>query len=207
MSDANYNHDYIIRVIQHLDFQHRLSFFITPKDFDALWNWSEKRIPMRIIKESFSAVIQRWNAKNKPVTSFTNFKYEVRKNFKAFMELSVGADNVVSKPEEQGLDDSQEEDNRFVEVECFMKTLPETLEPLREIVQTIYDDLKQARELNLKPLHDQLVAMFADNEELNVKTTIFLTNLDPKVRKPELEKRYRLNYLLNKFHVPDFDLI
>lgn len=206
MSGGDLNYSYITRVIQHLDFQYKLSFFITPKDFDTLWNWSEKRIPMRVIRESFAAVIERWNAKNKPVTSFTNFKYEVRKNFKAFMELSVGSDNVVPQSAGKGTEPPAEE-NRFAEVERFMAGFPELLEPLREKFQAIYQDLKQERELELEPLHRQLLAMFKDNEELNVKTAVFLKNLDPKIRKPELEERYRLNFLLNKFRVPDFDLI
>lgn len=206
MSGGDLNYSYITRVIQHLDFQYKLSFFITPKDFDTLWNWSEKRIPMRIIRESFAAVIERWQAKNKPVTSFTNFKYEVRKNFKAFMELSVGADSTVPQSGEKD-GDSPAEENRFAEVEVFLERLPEPLEPLREKFQVVFEDLKQERELDLEPLHSRLLEMFTDNEELNVKTAVFLKNLDPKVRKPELENRYRLNFLLNKFRVPDFDLI
>jgi hypothetical protein len=207
MSESDYHYNYIIRVIQYLERQHDTYLFITPKDFDSLWNWSEKRIPPRIINESITAVVNRWQAKNKPVTGFSNFKYEVRKNFKAFMELNVGGQAGEAETGDSPENAAEEESERLKEVEVFLAHLPEPLEPLKNKFEAIYDDLKQNRPLQLEEVHKAILELFAQNEELKIKTSIFLKNLDPKVRKPEIERRYRLNYLLNKFHVPDFDLI
>ena len=73
--------DFVIEIIQYLQNKYDIIFFITPRDFDVLYNWWEKRIPLRIIKESIINVVDRWKEKGKGINSFANFSYEVKKNF------------------------------------------------------------------------------------------------------------------------------
>ena len=58
---------------------------------------------------------------------------------------------------------------------------------------------------DLEPLYDRLLILFKDHHELNLKVEMFMRNLSPQLRKPEIERRYRLNYLINHFHIPDFE--
>ena len=55
------------------------------------------------------------------------------------------------------------------------------------------------------PVHEKLLSHFRDDAELNAKCAWFLNNLAPAPRRPEIEKKYRLNYLLHKFAIPSFE--
>lgn len=194
--------DYVIKIIQYLQFRHGIIFFITSKDFDALYNWWHKRIPLHIVKESITAVVERWGGKNKKIHSFSNFRYDVRKNFKNFLQLQVGSDTG-----NQDTDTGKEEEKgEFREIEHFFNHYPEDLNELKEEFETIFKHLKNQESVELKAVHQRLTDLFKDDNELNLKTSIFLKNLSPELRKPEIEQKYRLNYLLNKFKIPDFDL-
>jgi hypothetical protein len=193
--------DYVITIIQYLDFSHNISFFITTKDFDCLYNWWQKRIPLKVIRESISVVVKRWQAKNQTIKGFSSFKYQVRKGFESFMQLSVGSES--TKNAESNAPGNQEVD----EVELFMNHFPVPLEPLREEFALLYQLLKKDEPVDSEPLYCKLTALFAEDEELKLKTTAFLKNLAPQLRKPEIAERYRLNYLLGKFHIPDFEIL
>jgi hypothetical protein len=192
--------DFVIEIIQYLQNKYNVIFFITPKDFDVLYNWWEKRIPLRIVKESIINVVDRWKEKGKAINSFANFSYEVKKKFKAFLQLSVGSeesDNETKNPEEK---------DPFAEINHFFNNYPDQLTPLKEEFQDIYQKIKKNEnvDVELTRTHETLVNLFKDDNELNLKVRIFLDNLSPVLRKPEIEQRYRLNYLINKFKVPDF---
>lgn len=186
------DYDYIIPVIQYLEAKHGIVFFITTKDFDVLYRWWEKRIPLKIIKESISTVVGRWEAKKKKITSFSTFYYEVKKNFKAFLELNVGA----GTREERG--------ETCDEIETFLSHYPEQLFDVKEDFETAYRKIKAKESFDIQPVLEKLLQLFENDEELNLKVEIFARNLSPRLRSPEIKKKYRLNYLLNKFKIPDF---
>jgi len=134
----------------------------------------------------------RWEAKKKKITSFSTFYYEAKKNFKIFLELNVGAE----VREEKG--------EAYEEIETFFTHYPEQLLDLKEDFETAYGKLKAKESLEIQPIHEKLLRLFENDEELNLKVEIFVRNLSPRLRSPEIKKKYRLNYLLNKFNIPDF---
>lgn len=188
------DYDYIIRVIQYLEYKHGIALFITTRDFDVLYRWWEKRIPLEIIKESISIVARRRAEKKKKIASISSFYFEVKKNFKAFLELQVGDG------------DRQEKINRYEDIENFLKDFPEKLLELKSEFETIFLQLKAGNNYDLAPVYEKLLDLFVNDEELNLKVEIFINQLAPRLRNPEIKKKYRLNYLLNKFNIPDFDL-
>jgi hypothetical protein len=192
--------DFVIEIIQYLQNKYEIIFFITPKDFDVLYNWWEKRIPLRIVKESITNVVERWKEKGKIITGFANFRYEVKKVFQAFLQLSVGSEK--SEKEIQ----TPEEKDPFSEINHFFNNYPPPLNPLEEEFHDIYQKIKknESVDVELTRTHETFVNLFKDDKELNLKVRIFLDNLSPVLRKPEIEQRYRLNYLINKFKIPDF---
>ncbi len=192
--------DYVIKIIQYLQNRHGIIFFISSNDFNTLYHWWEKRIPFGIIKESISQVIERWKVKKKGITGFSNFRYEVKKNFSAFLQLGVGSER----------DDKDTDTHtslvrrKHEEIEAFFENYPVRLLPLREDFELLYDKIKKRECADLTGVYEKLTALFKADEELGVQTAVFLKNLSPALRKPEIEQRYRLNYLLNKFNIPDF---
>lgn len=189
------DYDFIIKIIQFLELKFGISFFITTMDFDTLYKWWEKRIPFKIIEESISNVINRWNLKKRKIYSFSNFSYEVRKNYKGFLELNVS----VGKREE--------EKEEYDKIEKFFNNYPQELKKLKKEFENIHKKYKNKENIDIDNIKEKLLSLFKENNELNLKTQIFLRSLAPALRKPEIEKRYRINYLLNKFKIPDFDII
>jgi len=190
------DHDFVIKIIQYLENHYGITFFITTKDFDALYNWWEKRIPIGLIKESIAKVVERWTAKNKEIYSFSNFTYEVRKNFKDFLQLNVG---IETREEE-----TAEGKNEFEEIDNFFNNYPDELAELKADFETIFQQLKNKESFDLESLNQKMPDLFKEDSELNLKTSVFMKSLSPELRKPEIEQRYRLNYLINKFNIPDF---
>lgn len=195
-SESPGDYDFVIKIIQFLENHYGITFFITTKDFDALYNWWEKRIPIGLIKESIAKVVERWDAKNKEIYSFSNFTYEVRKNFKAFLQLNVGI--------ETGEKETAEAGNECEEIENFFNNYPDELAELKADFETIFQQLKNKESFNLDRLYQKMLDLFKEDSELNLKTSVFVRSLSPELRKPEIIQRYRLNYLINKFNIPDF---
>jgi hypothetical protein len=196
----NAGRDFVIKVIQYLENTYGIIFFITTKDFDVLYRWYEKRIPIHIVKESISNVVERWSQKNKKIYSFSNFYYEVKKNFKAFLQMSVGRET------EGEVSETEAAANIYTEIENFFKNYPDDLVTLKGEFEGIYQQVKNKENVELEPLYERLVDLFKEDEALNLKVTVFTQSLAPELRKPEIKNRYRLNYLLNKYNIPDFDI-
>lgn len=186
------DYDYIIRVIQYLENRHRITFFITCRDFDILYRWWEKRIPLGIVKESISAVLARRSEKKKPISGFNPFAFEVRKNFKAFLELQVGSERKVETPDSGR------------EIEDFLARLPGELAELREIFEEAFASLRAGQEPVLEVLNSRLLALFKNDPELLMRLEVFSRHLAPQLRTPAVIEKYKLNYLWNRFHIPDF---
>lgn len=192
--------EYIIKVIQHLHFHYNIIFFITTSDFDILYHWWEKRIPFPIIKDSIGRVIDRWALKNKKIESFSNFSYEVRKSFQSFLQLNVGGGGL-----EPNGDAGETAAPPIDPVEKFLNDLPEALISLKTDFEMLRDGRDNNESVDMGPVMEKLVKLFETDNDLNIKCNVFLRNLAPELRKPAIEMKYRMNYLINKFRIPDFE--
>lgn len=189
---AHDDYDYIIRVIQYLDRQFAIRFFISSKDFDVLYRWWEKRIPFSVLSESLRRVVARRLAKGQPIASFSVFSREVRLDYRSFMTLNIGGARSEAR-DEHG------------EIRAFLSRLPDALCFLKDDLERLGAEALQGRTADAGPLHEKLLEHFKEDAELNAKCAWFLKNLAPDLRRPEIEKKYRLNYLLHKFAIPFFE--
>jgi hypothetical protein len=192
---ANEDYDYIIRIIQFLDRQFAIRFFITSKDFDVLYRWWEKRIPFSVVSEALRRVVERRLSRNKPVASFSVFSRDVRLDYQSFLSLNVGRERTDTR-EEHG------------EIKTFLSRFPEALNFLKaDFVRLGAEHIQNGAVLGgqTDPVYEKLLRHFQNDSELNAKCEWFLNHLAPDLRRPEIEKKYRLNYLLHKFAIPGFD--
>ncbi len=186
------DHDYIVRVIQYLDARHHIRFFITSKDFDVLYRWWEKGIPPAVIREAIDRVVERGRRRQRPPARFSAFAYEVRKGYQSFLSLEAGA----GRPEPL---------DPFAAVDRFLAHLPPELEFVSAELASLFAAQRRGEAGAAAALEEKLLERFRDDGELNAKTGWFLRNLAPALRRPEIERRYRLNYLWGKFGIPPLD--
>ncbi|HOW44666.1 MAG TPA: hypothetical protein PK919_05795 [Candidatus Aminicenantes bacterium] len=192
MDSRTGDHDYIVRVIQYLDARHHIRFFITSKDFDVLYRWWEKGIPQKVIREAIDRVVERGRRRQRPPARFSAFGYEVRKGYQSFLSLGTGA----GRPEPM---------NPFAAVDRFLALVPPELEFAAAELAALFAAKRRGEAGDAAVLEEKLLAHFRDDGELNAKTGWFLKNLAPALRRPEIERRYRLNYLWGKFGIPSID--
>jgi hypothetical protein len=192
MMAANDDYDYIIKVIQYLDRQFAIHFFISSKDFDVLYRWWEKRIPYAVVSEALRRVVERRSLKKKPVTSFSAFSREVRLNYQSFLSLNVGRERC-------------EPQDEHGEIKTFLSKFPKSLDFLKNDFTRLGAECMKNQTADASPVHEKLLRHFQNDAELNAKCEWFLKNLAPDLRRPEIEKKYRLNYLLHKFSIPSFE--
>ena len=57
----------------------------------------------------------------------------------------------------------------------------------------------------LENIYKRLISKFKDDDEMNVKTMIFMGNLPSPMNKPEIVLKFKINYLNRKFNIPDFE--
>ena len=191
---AGDDYGYIIKIIQLLEYDFGVRFFITSRDFDILYRWWEKRIPMSVVSESIANVVARRRKRGQDISTFANFSYEVRKNFRSFMELHVGA------PIEE-----VERETAHTEIERFMKNIPRELSVLKGEFQVLADGVKRGESVSVDSLHRSLLRLFQNDAELNLRTEMFLKDLAKEIRRPDIERKYRINYLCHRYRIPDFD--
>ena len=192
MMAVNDDYDYIIKVIQYLDRQFNINFFISSKDFDVLYRWWEKRIPFAVVSEALRRVVECRLLKKKPIISFSVFSHEVRLNYQSFLSLNVGRER--SEPRDE-----------HGEIKAFLTEFPAALDFLKVDFARLGAEYMQNNVADAGPIHEKLLRHFQDDAELNAKCAWFLKNIAPDLRRPEIEKKYRLNYLLHKFAIPSFD--
>jgi hypothetical protein len=188
----NEDYDYIIRIIQFLDSQFAIRFFITSKDFDVLYRWWEKRIPFAVVSEALRQVVKNRLEKKKPIVTFSIFSHAVRYNYQSFLNLQVGKER--SEPPDEN-----------VEIQKYLTNYPKALDSLRSDFGTLCIEFMQNHKADPAPFYEKLLAHFHDDAEMGAKCEWFLKNLAPRLRNPEIERKYRLNYLLHKFSIPSFD--
>lgn len=187
--EAGNDHDFIIRVIQYLDARHGIRFFINSKDFDVLYHWWEKGIPQPVLRDAIDRVVERGRRRLNPPARFSAFRYEVRKGYQSFLSLQAGG----QRPEP--VDPS-------ASAARFLAKLPPELEFAREELAGFFAARLRGETSDAGPLEEKLMERFRDDGELNAKAAWFLKNLAPALRRPEIERRYRLNYLWGKFGIP-----
>ncbi len=187
------DYDYIIRIIQYLDQRHGIRFFIGSRDFDVLYHWWEKHVPEAVIHESLDRVVERRSQLQRPLDRFSAFSHEVRRNHQSFLSLDIGG----RRPEEPA--DEQ------AEFRNFLQQFPPALEFMKEDFEEFFRRLLRKEAPDAGPLQEKLLARFRDDGELNAKTAWFLKNIAAQLRRPEIERKYRLNYLAGRFAIPPLD--
>lgn len=181
---------YIIRLIEYLSRRHGIRFFVSSGDFDQLYSWWEKRIPEAVIRTAFDSVVRRWEKRNKPVVSFANFRYEVRKQYSAWLEREIGG----PPPAEHSRDP----------VAAFMEGFPEEIAELKPLFTAAATARRRGAEVDIHGLRRALAERFSGDRELETRVRTFMLNLSPELRKAGVEKAYRENFLWNRFGIPDF---
>ncbi|MEN8223240.1 MAG: hypothetical protein ABFR36_08265 [Acidobacteriota bacterium] len=193
--DSGSDHDYIFSLIDYLFFRHGINFFITSKDFDTLYNWWEKNIPEELIRKSIDNVVKRRIARGKPVDSFMNFTYEVRKNLMTKFDLNI---NSVSG---QVNIDPEEKLSRF-----FENLSPDIKFLEKDFRRAGESSPKKKKEL-LSKIYDRLINKYEHDEEMIIKTEIFMSNLPEAMKKPDIVRKFRVNFINKRFNIPDFEEI
>jgi len=186
MTEIIGDRDYLIRVIQYLDFRHQARFFITPRDFDILYRWWEKGIPFPLLFRCLDEVVERRRKRGKPVDRFSVFANEVRKAYQSFLTMT-------SHEKRRGGDTDTDDAWK-----SFMDNLPEVLESLRELLLRCSRGEPDAG----NELESRLTEMFAGDEGMQARADQFLENLALPLRKIELRNRYCFNYLVRRYRIP-----
>lgn len=189
---AGADYDYIIRVIQYLDLRHGIHFFINSRDFDILYHWWEKRIPEPLLRAALDRVVERRRRQGKPLESFSAFSNEVRRDYRSFLSLDIGRER--SEPAEE-----------FADIKKFLAQFPPQLDFVKEDFARLLAQVMRGETPDFSPLQEKLLAHFLADGELNAKTAWFLKNIAPSMCRPEIERKYRLNYLAGRFAIPCLD--
>ncbi len=185
--------DYIFRIIDYLFEKYGISFFITSKDFDVLYNWWEKKIPEGLIRNSIDSVYKKRIAKGRKIDSFMNFSYEVKKNLVAKFDVNVNY-------ESSGIENRNKDKSKM-----FYENFPVGLKKLENKFKLLRDAPEPKRAILLEDIYEKLIIMYLNDEEMNIKTEIFMSNLPDAMKKPEILKKFRINFLCRRFNIPDFD--
>jgi len=185
------DHEYIFIIVDYLLQKHGISFFITSKDFDVLYGWWEKKIPIDLVKKSIDIVKKRRWKREKNIDSFLNFSYEVRKNLSNKMELSINkssVENVVMQEER---------------TEEFYNDFPIELKFVEKDFALLRELKGEQKVKSLDRVYEIMINEFSDDEELNIKTEIFMSNLPETMRNSKIEKKFKINYLNRRFGIPE----
>ncbi len=187
------DYDYIIRIIQFLESQFAIRFLISSKDFDVLYRWWEKKIPFHVVCRSLRRVVERRLAKNKPISSFAAFSHDVRREYSSFLSLQTGSTRQEGGAEEHA------------EMKAFLQRFPVAIDFLKRDFELLAAEFLCGKAVDAGPLHEKLLSHFQGDAELDARCSCFMKNLAPALRRPEIEKKYRLNYLLHRFSIPAFE--
>ena len=186
------DHGYIIKIIQYLEYEFGIRFFITSRDFDVLYRWWEKQVPLSLVAESIANVVARRRKKGQDISTFASFSYEVRKNFRHLMQMQMASPVLaVDKNDADAIDD-------------FIKNIPVELAGLTGEFRALAESIAKGVEVSVDPLHQALLDLFENDADLNLRTEIFLKNLAEEIRRPDIVRKYRINYLYHRFRIPEF---
>ncbi len=181
------DYDYLINIMNYVNLYHGLNLKVSNKDFDTMYRWWEKRIPLKVVKKAIDIAIE--SKKNK-IKSFTGFNYRVRKEFELFLTFSLG-----DRKEEQT------KANTESKIKQFLDNIPDIIRDLKPLFIQYYKDFN--KEIKIK-IENTLIERFENDNELNIKTKLFSNNLSKSIINDDLIKRFRVNYLINKLSIPEF---
>ena len=85
-----------------------------------------------------------------------------------------------------------------------MKNIPAELAGLTGEFQALAESVARGEEVSMDPLHRAMLDLFENDDDLNLRTEIFLKNLAEEIRRPEIVRKYRINYLYHRFRIPEF---
>lgn len=180
----------MVNLIQYLDMRHGKRFFITPRDFDILYRWWEKGVPIPLVCRTIDAVIERRSRKNKEIGGFSVFSYQVRKDYEEFLQIK-------SQDERRA-----EDDVRCREIDEFLENIPLPLQSLEGEIRRYFQAVKNNKDPDVSSIEENLLELFQSDPELETRTDAFMSSLAPSLRKDELKRRYRINYILRKWRIP-----
>jgi hypothetical protein len=95
--------------------------------------------------------------------------------------------------------------NEDGEIKTFLSKFPAALDFIKADFARLGAERMQNNQVLPGPVYEKLLTHFQNDVELNAKCECFMKNLAPQLRRPEIEKKYRLNYLLHKFAIPEFE--
>ncbi|MCK5005343.1 MAG: hypothetical protein KAS21_09655, partial [Candidatus Aminicenantes bacterium] len=142
---------------------------------------------------SIDKVCKRRESRGKQIDSFMNFSYEVRKNLSYKLDLNINTDWV---DKTSGPDDKHKK---------FFENFPESIKEMEDEFRMLKDASEENRAGMLKSIYDKLISKYEDDDEMNIKTEIFMGNLPAPMKKPEIVLKFRINYLNRRFNIPDFE--
>jgi len=181
------DYDYLISIINYLNINYHLNLRVGSKDFDTMYRWWEKNIPIEIVKKSIDILINK-NKKN--IKSIFSLNYRVRKEFENFLTFKLGEAK-----------ENESQDKKTSKTEEFINNLPEELVELKQSFIEYYET--EDNEIK-KEIENKLLDKFSEDNELKLNTEIFLSRISKSLINEELVNRYKINFLINKLGIPNF---
>jgi len=193
MADQISDYDYFITIINYLDFQCRLHFIIGSNDFDLIYNCWQKQIPLPIIFRAINKIVNRKRAQNKKISNFGAFSYQIKKEFKNYLESNIGLN-------EEGVI-AKKSDSEDPWQDC-QKLIEEKFPQLQALVLRIQCSWQSKNLLSLQENFEELLNQFANDLELQLRCELFQRSISSHQQCSLLLKRYRLSYLINLLKIP-----
>lgn len=186
-------HGYIVSVIQLLQSGHRIYSIVTPGEFDILYRWWEKRIPLSLIDECTAQVVSRRLTQGKAAPRIKDLAHAVRRGYTQYRERAIGSQGKTDYPVVPAS-----------AAEEFIRNPPPEIADLVAAILApaprfpVPGDVAAA-------FQQALLERFAGDEELERRTLNFSSHLAPALRSASLMERYRVNLLVSRFRIPDLE--
>ena len=180
---------YIVSVIHMLQQEFGLYSLVTPGDFDVLYRWWEKGVPLKILRDCTTEVVHKRQKQGKEKPGIRNLVHGVRKAHARSMEQSIGKQGQMAPP--ISLVDRQRD---------FFARPPEEI---ADLVSSLAAGSLEKE--GVDAFYTALLKRFEGDEELQRRCEIFSAHLAPALRSEALLNRYRINLLIGRFAIPDLE--
>ena len=185
----------VMAILAHLREHHKLTWIISPKDFDLLRTWSVQEIPLPRLLDALDRVVARRLKAGKPVTALSTFAYQVEKCRKSLVDERSGTHDGDSETGPSPHPGPSSDPNHFLE------NLPAELEPLRPVLTATLLSPSPS-EADREALGKALLEHFGTLPWVEARTASFLRSLPAGFAPQTWSDRYRINLLLQHFHIP-----
>ncbi|MCK5220945.1 MAG: hypothetical protein KAR14_05145, partial [Candidatus Aminicenantes bacterium] len=64
---------------------------------------------------------------------------------------------------------------------------------------------EKKRAMLLDDIYETIIERNNNDEEMNIKIEIFMSNLPTAMRKPEIVRKFKINYLNRRYNIPDLE--